>query len=182
VATIEFYSGIADKGQYALRLLRKAQAKGARVAVVGEAAVLRRLDADLWTADARDFVPHVRVEGSSAASGRPKPLTAPLEGSEPSERAGRFPSGRMDRTPLWLVEDARLARGCAVLVNLGPEAVEAFDGFERVIELVSADAEDRKTGRARWRRYESMGHTIQHTPMDNQGPPTPDGGGPHADA
>lgn len=156
MATIEFYSGIADKARHALRLLRKAQAKGARVAVVGETDALRRLDADLWTADARDFVPHVRV-------GNP------------------LPSARMDRTPLWLVEDARLARRCEVLVNLGPDAVEALDGFERVIELVSSDPDDRKAGRARWRRYESMGHTIQHKPMDNQASTAADGG-PPADA
>ena len=159
MATIEFYSGIADKANHAVRLMRKAQAKGARVAVVGDAAALRRLDADLWTADARDFVPHVRLEGARAT-----PLNA-----------------RMDRTPLWLVEDARLARRCQVLVNLGPDAVESLEGFERVIELVANDPDDRTAGRTRWRRYEAMGHTIRHTPMDNPGSPAPDGAS-HGDA
>jgi DNA polymerase III subunit chi len=167
VATIEFYSGIADKAHHALRLLRKAQAKGARVAVVGDAAALRRLDADLWTNDARDFVPHVRVDGPPP--GRSEGGPVPSGGSE-----------RMDRTPLWLVEDVRLAQRCEVLVNLGPDAVEALDGFERVIELVSSDPDDRQAGRARWRRYEAMGHTIRHTPMDNQASPASDGD-PHGE-
>jgi DNA polymerase-3 subunit chi len=196
VATIEFYSGIADKAHHALRLLRKAQAKGARVAVVGDAAALRRLDADLWTSDARDFVPHVRVDGPPP--GRSEGGPVPSGGSERSERGGTFgpppgrsegepvpsggpqPSARMDRTPLWLVEDVRIARRCQVLVNLGPDAVEALDGFERVIELVSTDPDDRQTGRARWRRYEAMGHTIRHTPMDNQASPASDGD-PHGE-
>ena len=107
MATIEFYSGIADKTRHALRLLRKAHAKGARVAVVGDADLLRRLDAELWTADARDFVAHLRVDGQP-------------------------PPARMDRTPLWLVEDARSARGCGVLVNLGADTVDDIERFDDI--------------------------------------------------
>ncbi len=141
MSTVEFYSGIGDKTQHALRLLRKAHAKGARVAVVGDVATLQRLDADLWTADPRDFVPHLRIDGS-------------------------VPAARMDRTPLWLVADPSRAVGCQVLVNVGPAAVEQLESFERVIDLVGSDADDRKAGRARWRRYEALGHTIEHRALD----------------
>ncbi len=149
MATIEFFSGIADKPLYTLRLLRKAHAKGARVAVVGDAAELRRLDGDLWTADAGDFVPHLRVDGPA-------------------------PPAHMDRTTLWLVEDALQARRCSVLVNLGPDAVESLDAFERVIEIVSTAPDERKAARVRWRRYESMGHAIQHTPLGAEKPTGPE--------
>ena len=157
MSTVEFYSGISDKLHHALRLLRKAHAKGARVAVVADAATLRRLDAELWTADARDFVPHVRIEGRDG-----------------DQRGAHAPAAsRMDRTPLWLVESPGLARRCDVLVNLGPQAAEDLDGFDRVIDLVGDDADDRRAGRARWRRYESSGHTIQHRALDSAAATSP---------
>lgn len=143
MSTIEFYSGIADKLDHADRLLRKAAAKGTRVAVVGDANTLRQLDAQLWTDNARDFIAHVLVQPNAAV---PK---------------------HMGRTALWLVPDVRLAPPCEVVVNLGPDAVEP-QAFKRVIELVSNDADDRRAGRARWRHYESQGHMIEHKAFDAQ--------------
>jgi DNA polymerase-3 subunit chi len=143
--TVEFYSGIQDPLHHTLRLLRKAHAKGARVAVVADGATLRQLDARLWTADERDFVPHVRVEDADAQ---------------------RVPSPRMDRTPLWLVESPRLARRCDVLVNLGKAAVDDLEGYARVIDLVGTAPDDRQAGRVRWRRYQDMGYTIEHRALD----------------
>jgi DNA polymerase-3 subunit chi len=139
---IEFYSGIGDKVHHAARLLRKAYAKGARVALIGDAAVLERLDADLWTADPRDFVAHLRVDGST------------------------MPAARMGRTPLWLADDPGAAHGCEVVVNLRREPLARVDGFARVIELVGSDDDDRRAGRARWRHYEAQGHTIEHRALD----------------
>ncbi len=139
--TIEFHSGVADKAQHLLRLLRKAVGKGARVAVTGDKGLLQHIDAELWTAQARDFVPHLRVTGA-----------------EP----GSSPHPRLDRTPIWLVDAPAQARRCDVLVNLGPEPVRAPDDFARVIEIVASDDADRRTGRARWRHYESLGHPIEH--------------------
>ncbi len=139
--TIEFHSGVADKAQHLLRLLRKAVGKGARVAVTGERALLQRLDAELWTSQARDFVPHLRVTSTEPDSS---------------------PGPRLDRTPIWLVDAPEQARRCDVLVNLGPEPVRRPDDFARVIEIVAGDDADRRSGRARWRHYESLGHPIEH--------------------
>jgi DNA polymerase III subunit chi len=139
--TIEFHSGVADKTQHLLRLLRKAVGKGARVAVTGEKALLERMDAELWTSQLRDFMPHLRVTGFQSDS-QPHP--------------------RMDRTPIWLVDAPAQARRCDVLVNLGPEPVRTPDDFARVIEIVATDDADRRSGRARWRHYESLGHPIEH--------------------
>lgn len=136
--SVEFHSGVRHKTQHAVRLLRKAVAKGARVCVAGESAALRELDAALWTADPRDFVAHVLVS------------------------AGRTVAPRLDRTPVWLVEDLASARACPVIVNLGPGVPDGIEAFERVIEVVTSDADDARAGRSRWRHYERLGLSIEH--------------------
>jgi DNA polymerase III subunit chi len=141
--TIEFHSRVADKLQHAQRLLRKATARGARVAVVGEPAWLRELDAQLWIARPQSFVAHVRVDADQAAM-----------------------PARMQRTPVWLVTQPAAARACDVLVNGGVAVPTGFDAFARVIDLVGVDDDERATGRLRWRHYESLGFTLENHFMD----------------
>ena len=136
---IEFHSGVRDKLEHACRFLRKAQAAGARVAVCGDAALLDRLDAGLWTFDAQSFVAHVRRRAGSAL------------------RPG------WERTPAWLVDDASLAPGAQVLLNLGPDMAPGWERFERVIEIVESTDEDSRAARQRWRRYgEHAGAELVH--------------------
>ena len=61
---ISFHVHLADKLHYACRLLRKAVGQGSRVCVVGEAPLLRQLDALLWTFSPLDFVPHCFANAS----------------------------------------------------------------------------------------------------------------------
>ncbi|MEF7612551.1 DNA polymerase III subunit chi [Aquincola sp. MAHUQ-54] len=140
-SAVEFHTGMADKVGFACRLLRKAYAKGARVAVRGAPELLGRLDEALWLFDPQQFVPHVRV--------RRGPAVAP----------------RLARTPLWLLDPGTAAPGSPapeVLVNLGPEMPEDAHRFARVIEIVAADPGDREAGRRRWRAYEAQGAKIVH--------------------
>lgn len=141
-AEIAFHTGVSDALAYACRLLRKAYARGARVAVTGAPERLDRLDPALWTFDAGSFVPHVRL---------PHGATLPA---------------RLARTPLWLVDQGSDAPHREVLVNLGPEAVQDFDGFGRVIEIVGREAGERDAGRRRWRFYEQRGARIAHHPQE----------------
>jgi DNA polymerase-3 subunit chi len=126
---VEFHSGVADKLDHACRLLRKAQAAGAKVVVSAEPALLDRLDVMLWTFDALSFVPHVRVRAST-----PPPASAP-------------------RTPVWLADVPAQGSDHEVLVNLGAEMVPGWQGFARVIEVVGTDDADSRTARQRWRTY-----------------------------
>lgn len=126
---VEFHSGVADKLDHACRFVRKAQAAGARLVVGGDAALLDRLDVALWTFDAHSFVPHLRL------------------------RRGAKPAPAQRRTPAWLADDVAAAPDASILVNLGPEMVAGWEGFERVIEIVSADNADSTAGRQRWRQY-----------------------------
>jgi DNA polymerase-3 subunit chi len=126
---VEFHSGVAEPLGHACRLLRKAHAAGARVVVHGPAAMLDRLDQQLWTFDALSFVPHLRLRGGA----RPQPAQA--------------------RTPTWLVDDVAAVGDRDVLVNLGEEMVDGWEAFARVIEVVPAGAQASAAARQRWRRY-----------------------------
>jgi DNA polymerase-3 subunit chi len=127
---VEFHSGVGEPVAHACRLLRKAHAAGARVVVRGPGEVLDQLDQALWTFDALSFVPHVRLRGGT----RPAPALA--------------------RTPSWLVDDiTAVPDEREVLVHLGPEMVDGWQSFARVIEIVSADGAASAAARVRWRRY-----------------------------
>jgi DNA polymerase-3 subunit chi len=139
---IEFHTGLADPLGYACRLLRKAHRQGLRVLVTAPAATLVHLDRELWTFEEREFVPHQRWP---AGSGLPHP-----------------DAGRIARTPIWLAASAQVPAACTVLVNLGADVPgEAMD-FERVVELVSHEADDAAAGRERWRRWKALGLEPRH--------------------
>ncbi|MDP1649538.1 MAG: DNA polymerase III subunit chi [Rubrivivax sp.] len=133
---VEFHTGVADPLAYACRLLRKACRAGVRVILTAPPATLTALDRALWTFDVRDFVPHVRQPGASAAVAA--------------------------RTPIWLAPQAGLSGAPPVLVNLGSDAPEDLAGVERLIEIVSDDADEADRGRGRWRAYKARGLEIVH--------------------
>ncbi len=90
---VSFHFNVADRGGYACRLLRKAVRQGARVAVTGASASLARLDRELWSFDALEFLPHVLL------------------------RPGQQLAARLRTTPVWLVENAAQAEHHEVLLN-----------------------------------------------------------------
>lgn len=130
---VAFHTGIADKGGYACRLLRKAWRQGRQVVVTGSGEQLQRLDLLLWTFEPAEFVPHLRL------------------------RRGTTPPAAMRRTPIWLAEAPDEAPARDVLVNLGPGWPAAFGGFARVVEIVGDDPADAAEGRRRWREYRAAG-------------------------
>lgn len=135
MTTLDFHSGVADKLAYACRLVRKAWRSGHQVVVVADGADLAKLDQLLWTFEPGEFLPHARLQ------------------------PGNAPEGRLQRTPVWLVAQARDAPSHDVLVNLGAQAVTDADAFQRVIDVVADGAQDVAAGRTRWRAYKAAGHT-----------------------
>ncbi len=129
---VQFHVNVPDSVHYACRLLRKALRKGVRLAVTGPAATLAELDRALWVFEADEFLPHVSVHDVT--------LTAAQQ-----------------RAPVWLVEDAIHGTAMPVLVNLGAPVTASFEAYPRVIEIVSADDDDRVAGRQRWRDYLARG-------------------------
>lgn len=135
---VEFHSGVAAPLQFACRLLRKAYRQGVAVVVTGPAQTLQALDRELWTFEAQEFVPHLRLKPG-------QPLDAALR-----------------RTPIWLCEGEPPTPGPEVLLNLGTDPGEQGQRYRRIIELVPEDAQQRQQARARWRAYESRGWPIKH--------------------
>jgi DNA polymerase-3 subunit chi len=131
---VAFHFNVPEKLGYACRLLRKAVAAGSRVIVTGEADLLRRLDTELWTFSAAEFIPHCH--------------------------AGSAPQQLVTASPVVLADSPRGTPHHQVLVNLGGAVPEGFERFERLIELVSGDEADRQQARRRWKHYADRGYAI----------------------
>lgn len=132
---VAFHFNVPDKLGYACRLLRKAAGSGAKVVVTGEADLLRALDTELWTFSALEFLPHCH-----AASADPQVLAA---------------------SPIVLADAPRATPHQEVLVNLGTRIPDGFERFERLIEVVTQDDEDRQQARMRWKHYADRGYAIK---------------------
>ena len=130
---IAFHFNAPDRLAYVCRLLRKAVAADAQLVVLGPPDQLDRLDSDLWTFSATDFVPHCRAQ------------------AEPELVAA---------SPVVLATQTEGLRHRQVLVNLGVEVPAGFERFERVIEVVGLDDADRQLARTRWRHYTDRGYTM----------------------
>jgi DNA polymerase III subunit chi len=133
VTDLAFHFNAPERVSYACRLLRKAVGSGAKVVVTGSSDTLQQLDAALWTFSLIDFVPHCRLE------------------SEPRLVAA---------SPVILATSTESVPHRQVLLNLGSQVPNGFEKFERVIEIVTLDEEDRRLGRSRWKHYTDLGYTI----------------------
>jgi DNA polymerase-3 subunit chi len=132
--TIDFHFNVDHGINYACRVLRKARsAKKTALVFSQDPERLARLDLALWTFSALDFLPHV---------GWPSPLAA--------------------RTPIWLsATPADEQRDLLLLLDDAPAPQFAtwFGRFERIIDVVSTDPEDRARARARFKTYREAGFT-----------------------
>lgn len=131
---VMFHFNAPDKLGHACRLVRKAVASGARVTVTGEADLLRELDVALWTFSPLEFIPHCH-----GGDGGPAVLAA---------------------SPVVLCGSPSASPHHEVLVNLGGPVPEGFERFERLIEVVTGQDEDRVQGRRRWKHYADRGYAI----------------------
>ncbi len=135
VTGIDFHFNTPDKVNYACRLLRKAvAARGAQVVVVGESAVLDAIDLALWQLSPVDFIAHCTSDADAAMLTRSPVVLA-------GQGVARLPHRQ-------------------VLLNLGADVPNGFEGFERLIDIVSDDETDRQSARNRWRYYADRGYAI----------------------
>lgn len=130
---VAFHFNAPDSLAYACRLLRKAVGSGAKVVVTGPPDTLRELDALLWTFSATDFVPHCLADSEAHV---------------------------VAASPVILATSIASTAHQQVLLNLGRLVPEGFDRFERVIELVGQDEQQRQLARARWKHYTDRGYAI----------------------
>lgn len=130
---IDFHFNAEHRLHYACRVTRKARAAGKQLVVYArDAGRLAQFDAALWTFSALDFLPHVYADSALAAV-----------------------------TPVLLTLDAARAPDSDVLLTLDDETPpgfgELFARFERVIEVVSREDDDRARARVRFKAYRDRG-------------------------
>ena len=131
---IEFHFNVPDKLQYSCRLLRKVYLRGIRAVVTAEPPVLAELDQLLWKFSPAGFLPHCMATAGAPALAATPILLATRPDSCPSD---------------------------SVLINIGQNIPAGFERFERFIELVSEQADDRLAGRGRWKAYKDGGFELK---------------------
>lgn len=130
---IAFHFNAPQKLSYACKLLRKASNIGVRLAVVAEPALLAHLDVELWTFSPLDFVTHRYA---------------------PAQDVG-------DKlTAVFLCDRPEQSPHHQVLVNLTSSVLPGFERFDRLIEVVTHEDEDRQAARKRWKHYTDLGYQI----------------------
>lgn len=130
---IDFYTGVDDKLHTACRLAAKAFSLNLRVMVFcSEAETAQRFDRLLWMTPATGFIPH-------CFSGDP---LAPV-------------------TPIIVDHDSGDPSHDQVLLNLRSEWPSFFSRFQRLIEIVTLNDEDRATARERFKFYRDRGYEIR---------------------
>ena len=133
---VAFHFNAPDKLSYACRLLRKACSSSAQVVVMGTDELMAALDAALWTFSPTSFVPHC-LASADAQILRQTPVVLGL--------GERVPDGLPHHQ---------------VLVNLGTGLLSGFETFEKVIEVVTHDEQDRALARKRWKHYADRGYSL----------------------
>lgn len=130
---IDFYTHVEDKLRTACRLAAKACGAQLRVMVCcGDAELAGRFDRMLWTTPAIGFIPH-------CLAGDP---LAP-------------------RTPIVIDQGGAEPLHDEVLLNLKAEWPPLFSRFQRLIEIVSVEDEDRRRARERFKFYRDRGYEIR---------------------
>ena len=130
---IDFYTHVPDKLRTACVLSAKAFARGLKVTVFcADAAAAQRFDRMLWTTPAIGFVPHCAPDDPLAA------VTPVI----------------VDHLGENLVNDG-------VLLNLHSDRPAFFSRFQRLVEIVGLDDDDRAQARERYRFYRDRGYEIR---------------------
>lgn len=130
---VDFYTGSEDKLRTACQLSQKAMQNGLRVLLhVPDEATAEKLDKLLWHFPVTAFMPHCFSDATEAA-------TMPIV----IGRDENFPHSEL-------------------LISLHTDWQPFFSRFERVIEIVSTDADDIKSGRERYTFYKDRGYEMRH--------------------
>ncbi|NJD89836.1 MAG: DNA polymerase III subunit chi [Betaproteobacteria bacterium] len=129
---IDFYHYAEDKLRYACRLAATVAERDNRLVVFApDEGLLASFDRLLWTYQSTRFVPHCRATDAIAAE-----------------------------TPVVLASGDESLPHHDVLLNLGTEWPPFFASFERLLEIVGNDEEDKAHARNRFVFYRKRGYEI----------------------
>ncbi len=134
---VNFYSNVSDRQRFMLRLLKKALADQQPVLIFAEdETAARQLDTWLWSFDEISFVPHCLAND---------PLVAD--------------------TPVQITWPGGAVPHQSILLNLAAAPAPIAGRFEKLLEIVSTDADDRAAGRERFRYYRERGYPLENFDM-----------------
>ena len=139
---IAFHFNVPDKLAYSCRLLRKAYLSGAQVVVTSDPATLAELDQLMWSFAPAEFVPHCRAGAAQIT---------------------------VAASPVVLAESLQDCPHYGVLVDLGQGIPPEFERFERFIEVVAREDEDRLAARSRWKHYTDRGYAMKRHDLATAG-------------
>ena len=133
---VAFHFNVSEPTDYCCRLLRKAHGRGVRVTVTGPRQRLLDIDQRLWALSPTEFVPHAWADApAEVLMCSPivlcETLTAPVPG-----------------------------QAAPMLLNLSDQIPAEYTLFERVIEVVGLDDDERALARQRWRAYDQAQHRL----------------------
>jgi DNA polymerase III subunit chi len=138
---VDFYFNAPDRLHVACRLAGKALAAGERMLVYApEADLASRVDRLMWTSPASGFVPHCAADDPLAPD-----------------------------TPVVIARGEDAPGDFSLLLNLGAECPPHFARFERLLEVVSTDEQDRAAARERHRQYKSRGYASTNHDLARDG-------------
>ena len=139
VTQIDFYTHVDDKLHTVCQLVAKAYERKLKVLVfTPDAAISAKLDRMLWTVSAIGFLPHA-LAGADIAT----------------------------ETPIIIDHQGETLSHDDVLVNLRNEWPPFFSRFQRLIEVVSLDENDRLAARERYSFYRDRGYPIKSHNLSN---------------
>lgn len=138
---VDFYTGTGDKLRTVCQLSHKAMRKGVRAVIsTPDETTGNALDKLLWHYPATAFIPHCHSDAAEAAE-----------------------------MPVVLDHGSNQFPHYELLISLHPECVPFFSRFERVIEIVGSDEEDRRLGRERFKFYRDRGYELRHFDLTQTG-------------
>lgn len=130
---VSFYTFAADKLAVLRQLTVKAYGQNLNVLIhTSDPALADNVDRMLWTSPPLSFIPHCR--DSDALAGQ---------------------------TPILVGVNADSLARADVLINLDDTNPAQFSRFDRVLEILTADEEDRAKGRERYKFYQERGYAIK---------------------
>ena len=131
---VDFYTGSSDKLRTACQLSHKAMQNGLRVLLhTPDETITETLDKLLWHYPATAFIPHCRSDDAAA-----------------------------NEMPVVLGHQQETFPHSELLISLHTTCLPFFSRFERVIEIVSDNEEDARTGRERYKFYKDRGYEMRH--------------------
>jgi len=130
---IDFYHSVQDKQNFALRLAEKCwQQQSPLFVLLPDSSTLAAFDQALWERRPESFIPHAI-------------WSIDREQPEPA---------------IWLGESVPHLLQHGILLNLQTQATPAFARFQRCLEIVSLDPEDRQFARQRYQHFVRQGYLV----------------------